>query len=53
MFYKWYNNLNAHSFIEFMKALIDFLPRGIKYIFIIEMSKTCEDLVTNAEKKKV
>ena len=36
MFYDWYEKLNAHSFIEFMKKLADYLPKGKKYVIILD-----------------
>ena len=36
MFYEWYEKLNAHSFIEFMKKLENYLPKGKKYVIIID-----------------
>ena len=35
MFYDWYQKLNAHSFIEFLKKLTAYLPKG-KYVFILD-----------------
>ena len=36
LFYQWYDRLNANSFIEFIKSLIDYLPKNKKYIFIFD-----------------
>ena len=36
LFYQWYDSLNAHSFIEFIKALVNYLPRDKKYVFIFD-----------------
>jgi transposase len=36
LFYDWFDRLNAHSFINFMKKLIDFLPKDKKYVFILD-----------------
>jgi transposase len=36
MFYDWYDKLNAHSFIEFLKKLISQLDLSKKYVFILD-----------------
>jgi transposase len=36
MFYDWYEKLNAHSFIEFLKKLIQSLDLSKKYVFILD-----------------
>ena len=36
IFYDWYDKLNAHSFVQFIRKLIDYLPKGKKYVLIID-----------------
>jgi len=36
MFFEWYNKLNAHSFIEFLKKFMQTLDLSKKYIFILD-----------------
>lgn len=36
MFYDWYDKLNAHCFVEFLKKFISTLDLGKKYVFILD-----------------
>ena len=36
MFYGWYNKLNAHAFVEFLKQFIRTLHKNRKYVFILD-----------------
>ena len=36
LYYEWYNNLNAHSFLEFMKRFVATLDKNKKYIFVFD-----------------
>ena len=36
MFYEWFEKLNAHSFIEFLKRFISTLDLSRKYVFILD-----------------
>lgn len=36
LFHQWYDRLNAHSFIDFLKMFIEYLPKNKKYIFILD-----------------
>ncbi len=51
MFYDWYERLNAHSFVEFLKKLITYLPKN-KYVFIFDnapahKAKMTQDYLTS------
>lgn len=36
IFYGWYDKLNAHCFVEFVKRLTTSLPKNKKYVFILD-----------------
>ncbi|MDT8413712.1 MAG: transposase [Vicingaceae bacterium] len=36
LYYEWYDKLNAHYFIDFMKCFIDTLDKNKKYVFVFD-----------------
>jgi transposase len=36
LYYEWYDRLNSHSFVEFMKRFVATLPTDKKYVFIFD-----------------
>jgi len=36
LYYEWYNKLNAHSFLDFMKNFVLTLDKNKKYVFIFD-----------------
>ena len=36
LYYEWYDNLNAHYFIEFMKRFVATLDKNKKYVFVFD-----------------
>ena len=36
LYYEWYDKLNAHSFIDFMKRFVKKLDKNKKYVFVFD-----------------
>ena len=36
LYYEWYDKLNAHSFLEFMKMFVATLDKNKKYVFVFD-----------------